>query len=146
MEHESCDSMGDMILGSIKSEPCVQIGQQHPKLPGSYGAMLVNEQSMLQNMMNNYDGSKSHLSALNSAGLMSMKRGLFWEEEGGPSSENKRFLTADQQNDEEGRTVQDDNGSMASFLGQFPQSAQADDGAYGQQHFNQLQSNMNWYT
>ncbi|KAL1823373.1 hypothetical protein ACET3Z_010151 [Daucus carota] len=149
MEHESCDSMGDMILGSIKSEPCVQIGQQHPKLPGSYGAMLENEQSMLQ-------------SAPNLASLMSMKRGLFWEEDGGPSLANKRFLTADHQNDEEGKTVQDDNGSisMASFLGQFPQSTQADeamhqqgpmlgnlgDGAYREQHFNQLQSNMNWYT
>ena len=135
MEHESCESMNEMVFASIPGASCLQIGQQHPKLPGSYGAMLENEQSMLQ-------------SAPNLASLMSLKRGLFWEEDGGPSLANKRFLTADHQNDEEGKTVQDDNGSisMASFLGQFPQSAQADDGAYGQQHFNQLQSNMNWYT
>lgn len=166
MEHESCESMGDMILGSMQSDPCIQIGQQHPKLSASYGAMLEHEQSMLQNMMNNSDGSislsgtsKSHLS-LPSPNLMSIKRGLFWEDDGGPSSSNKRFLTADHQNHEDGRTVQDGNGSMASFLGQFPQGGQDDqalhqqgpmlgnlgDGVFRQQHFNQLPGNMNWYT
>ncbi|XP_074380153.1 NAC transcription factor 25-like isoform X2 [Apium graveolens] len=164
MEHEGCESLGDMmILGSMQSEPCIQIGQHHPKFSASYGAMLENEQSMLQNMMNNSDSSislsatsKSHLS-LPSPNLMSIKRGLFWEDDGGPSSSNKRFLTADHQNHEDGRTGQEDNGSMASFLGQYPQTDQPlhqqgpmlgnlGDGVFRQQNFNQLPNNMNWYT
>lgn len=166
MEHESCDSMGDMMLGSIQAEPCIQIGEQHPKLSASYGAMLENGKSMLQNMMNNSDSSislsatsNSHLS-LPSPNLMSMKQDLFWEDDGRPSSSNKRFITADHQNHEDGRTVQDnDNDSMASFLGQFQLSAQADqrlhqqepmlgnfgDGIFRQQQFNQFPANMNWY-
>lgn len=172
MEHESCDSISDMVFASIPAGPCIQIGQQHPKLlaglkgstTSTYSAMLENEQSMLQNMMNNSDGSislsgtsKSHLS-LPSPNVMSMKRSLFWDEDGGPSSTNKRFLSPDHQDNEDGRTtVQDDNGSsMASFLGQFPQTPQAlqqaamlgnvGDGVFRQQPYNQLPSSMNWYS
>lgn len=170
MEHESCESMNEMVFASIPGASCLQIGQQHPKLMAglkastttSYSAMLENEQSMLHNMINNSDASissKSHLSLPSPNNqVMSIKRSMFWDEDGsGPSSTHKRFLTDHQENQEDGRTVQDDSGSMASFLGQFPQTPQAlqqaamlgnvGDGVFRQQpNYNQLPGSMNWYS
>ncbi|CAK9160218.1 unnamed protein product [Ilex paraguariensis] len=160
MENDRDDSTNDM-LGSIP------IGHQNPKLlqlkASNYGALIENEQNLMEGMMNS-DGSLSQLASSSSKLQIPMVTGassglpvkralpnLYWNDESMTGSQaTKRFL-ADNNDERVART--DDNSSIASLLSQLPQTpslhqqaamlGSLGDGVFGQPY--QLPG-MNWYS
>ncbi|KAA8526857.1 hypothetical protein F0562_008914 [Nyssa sinensis] len=163
MDHDTDDSMNDM-LASIPY--ALQAGQHNPKLPGlqasNYGALLENDHNLFDGMISNDDINSESISqlarssskpqlplvaaTLNSQSLKRTIPSPYWNDEGTVSSSlTKRFHADNSDNIGSVARTDDQNDSIATLLGQLPQTTSLHQQTYQQSSLAYQLPGINWY-